>query len=204
MTRSGARKKIILRPQGAKKKRGPKKSESEKFLEECKRKNYVCSAAGVHVLEILEEYTKKHVMSGEPAVLRELLRNAHKLMPDGPPKSKIRGILVYLTRSTMVVTWMKVAKVLKAMADIKAVTTFAKPREIPFDRIVDSTTILQMSTNPKYGDRIKVMDAKIERLKGPQTGSKKGKKTTGERPTGMGELPSLTELSGNNSGDLFN
>ena len=120
------------------------------------------------MFEILEQYCKNHAVTAEPAVLRELLRNTHRSLAPGPPKSKIRGILAYFTRTSMMVTWMKLARVLKIMAEREKVRTFVPARkEIPFDRVVDSTTLLQMSTNPAYHERIQIMDAKIERLKRP-------------------------------------
>lgn len=145
--------------------RGPARSESENLLLECQSKNYKLTDKAIHALEILEEYTKRHVVSVEPVVLREILRTAHRMLPPGPPKSKIRGILVFLTRSSIMVTWMKISRVLKVLGELNRVNTFSKPKEIPFDRIVDSTTLLQMSTNPRYEERIEIADAKIQRLK---------------------------------------
>ena len=152
-----------------KKVRRPKKkqSESEKLREECTETGYTVGEAAAQILEILEEYTKRHLMSMEPWVLRELLRAAHKIMPAGAPKSKIRGLLGYFTRTSCTKTWMKLANILKVLADCEGKTTFARVKEVPFDRIVDETTILQMSANPRYQDRVELIDAKIERLKGP-------------------------------------
>ena len=143
-----------------------KMSETEKLLQLCQDKNYEGSISGDHMFEILENYVKYHVVSAEPFVLRELLRSTHKALPAGPPKSKIRGLLLYFTRVPIMVTWMKLSGILKVMADRKKVTTFVNERkEVPFDRIVDSTTLLTMATNPRYQERIELMDAKISRLK---------------------------------------
>ena len=154
--------------------RGPARSESENLLLECQSKKYELTNEATHALEILEEYTKRHVVSVEPVVLREILRTTHRVLPPGPPKSKIRGILVFLTRTNIMVTWMKISRALKVLGELHRVNTFSKPKEIPFDRIVDSTTLLQMSSNPRYEERIEIADAKIQRMR------------TGGRPLGPG------------------
>ena len=50
----------------------------------------------LQALEILDQYVKKHLLDGEPVFLREILRLVHKMLPKGPQKSKIRGILCKL------------------------------------------------------------------------------------------------------------
>ena len=148
------------------KKKASKLSESTKLARACNHSGYKCTDKGTHMLEILENYCKYHVLSAEPEVLRELLRATHKMLPKGPPKTKIRGILCYFTRTPIMGTWMKLARVLKVLADQNGVTTFVKPqKEIPFDRVVDSTTILTISANPRNEDRIKIMDTCIARIK---------------------------------------
>ena len=84
---------------------------------------------------------------------------------------------------------MKLARVLKVLAEMKKVTTFVSERkEIPFDRVVDSTTLLTMATNPRYQERIELMDAKIERLKVPP-------KSKGQRSqAAASDMPSLESL----------
>ena len=145
-------------------------SDSEKLIKACNELGYSAPQSGIHMFEILEQYCKNHAVTAEPAVLRELLRSTHKMLSPGPPKSKIRGILAYFTRSPIMVTWMKLARVLKIMAEREKVRTFVPAKkEIPFDRVVDSTTLLQLSTSPAYQERIQIMDAKIERLKTPHS-----------------------------------
>ena len=82
-------------------------------------------------------------------------------------------------------TWMKLSRVLKVIADTKKITTFVSDRkEIPFDRVVDSTTLLTMATNPRYQERIELMDAKIERLKVPtKTKVAKSRQTASDMPS---------------------
>ena len=149
--------------------RRPRRSEFQQLKELCQTDSYAIGPEGSHVLAMIEDYCKRHFSSMEPWVLRELLRVAHKSLPKGAPKSKIRGILGYFTRSTSTKNWMKIAIVLRAVAAQEKVKTFVQPKEIPFDRVVDESEILSMSGNPRYMERIQVMDAKIERLK--KTGS---------------------------------
>ena len=47
----------------------------------------------LQALEMLDQYVKKHLLDGEPVLLREILRMVHKMLPKGPQKSKVRGIL---------------------------------------------------------------------------------------------------------------
>ena len=145
--------------------RRPRRSEFQKLKDSCQGEAYAIGPEGSQVLAILEDYCKRHFSSMEPWVLRELLRVAHKSLPKGAPKSKIRGILGYFTRSNSTKNWMKIAIVLRAVAAQEKVKTFVQPKEIPFDRVVDESEILSMSGNPRYLERIQVMDAKIERLK---------------------------------------
>ena len=51
------------------------------------------SGSVVQSLEILDGYLKRHLLDSEPVMLREILRLLHRMMPKGPQKSKIRGIL---------------------------------------------------------------------------------------------------------------
>ena len=156
------------RPKKQKTKKGtrrPRRSEFQKLKDDCQETEYAIGPEGSQVLAVLEDYCKRHFSSMEPWVLRELLRVAHKSLPKGAPKSKIRGILGYFTRSNSTKNWMKIAMVLRAVASQEKVKTFVQPKEIPFDRVVDESEILSMSGNPRYTERIEVMDAKIQRLK---------------------------------------
>merc|ERR1712142_86935 len=145
--------------------RGPRMTESQKFKLACTESWFKVDQASNQVLELLEEYCKRHFASMEPWVLRELLRMAHKSLPVGPPKSKIRGILGYFTRSNSVKNWLKISFVLRTVAANENTTTFTGIKEIPYDRVVDESQILSLAGNPRYQERIQVMDAKIERLR---------------------------------------
>ena len=159
----------------ARKKRAPKLTGEEKLLLECEETAFQITPEGQQMLEVLEGYTKAHLVTTEPFVLRELLRSAHKCMPAGPPKSKLRGILAYYTRSPIMVTWSKLSQVLNAVAAQENLTTFEKEKDVPGDRIVDETTILRMRANPRYADRIEVLDTKIKALKIERPAAKQNK-----------------------------
>ena len=172
----------------ARKKRAPKLTGEEKLVQECEETAFQITPEGQQMLEVLETYTKAHLVTTEPFVLRELLRSAHKCMPEGPPKSKLRGILAYYTRSPIMATWSKLSQVLNAVATQENVTTFEQGKDVPGDRIVDETTILRMRANPRYADRIEVLDTKIKALKLERPANKAGKgkaqqKRTGVKPT---------------------
>ena len=140
-----------------------RQTESEKLLalSEC----YQLTPSAEHTFELLEYYSKHHTLTCEPAVLRELLRMSHKFMTNGAPKSKIRGILGYFTRNPLMQTWMKTNQILAVTASLEHRNTFKSDIEIPFDRIVDQTTILRLRGNPHNQDKIQIMEAKVNRLK---------------------------------------
>ena len=141
--------------------RKPKKTGMEKFIAESRDVQYVPTAPELQLLEILETYTKSHILSCEPWVLRELLRSTHKSMNAGPAKKKIRGVLAYFTRSSAMVTWSKISQVLRGiLTATDGGETFVGEREIPYDRVVDDTKILQMAANPRYEERIELIDTK--------------------------------------------
>ena len=147
-------------------KRAPKKTAMEKFIAESRDIQYVPTAPELQLLEILETYTKSHILTCEPWVLRELLRSTHKSMNAGPAKKKIRGILAYFTRTKAMVTWSKISQVLQGiLTATDGEETFVGEREIPYDRVVDDTKILQMAANPRYEERIELIDTKIQALK---------------------------------------
>ena len=135
------------------------------FEEMCERQSHLLGDSALQALEILETYTKQHLLSCEPAVLRELLRTTLKFLPNGVVKTKIRGILAYFTRNPATKTFMRLAKILETVAKAEDITTFVKPKEVPFDRIVDETTILRISGREDNIDLFEITDAKIERLK---------------------------------------
>ena len=160
----------------------PKLSGGDKLIQECEDAAFQITPEGQQMLEILETYTKAHLVTTEPFVLRELLRSAHKCMPAGPPKSKLRGILAYYTRTPIMATWSKVSQILTAVAAQEKITTFERELDVSCDRIVDETTILRVRANPLLADRIEVLDTKIKALKrvNPKNPiiKRKGKKAT--------------------------
>ena len=101
-------------------------------------------------------------------MLRELLRTTLKFLPNGVVKTKIRGILAYFTRNPATKTFMRLAKILETVARAENVTTFVKPKEVPFDRIVDETTILKIAGREDNMELFEITDGKIERLKRPK------------------------------------
>ena len=60
---------------------------------------------------------------------------------------------------------MKLAQILQAVAKADNITSFNTGREIPFDRVVDQTTILRLSGKPQYEEKIELMDAKLLRIR---------------------------------------
>ena len=163
-------------------------SDSEKLLAALQADMFVLNSGTEQMLELLEEYTKRHLVDSEPYVLRELLRALLRVMPNGTAKSKIRGILGYFTRSPIMKTYMKLAKVMQTVAKTAHKTTFASEKIIPYDRIVDDTTILRLNGNPRYQERITIMDAKVERLKVPKKAGNRGPQNDPET------MPSLESL----------
>ena len=161
------RKILAIKPSsGAKGRNGRvKKSSAEKFEELCKSQINCITNSTLQVFEILEDYTKHHLLSCEPIVLRELLRSALKFLPSGIVKTKIRGILSYYTRMPISKTFMKLAQVLEIVAKTEKLTTFTTPKEIPFDRIVDQTTILRVVGRPQNNEKISIINDKVDRLK---------------------------------------
>ena len=182
------------RTKKAPKPRKDRQSESEKLLalSDC----YQLTPSAQQTFELIEHYSKHHTLTCEPAVLRELLRMSHKFMTPGAPKSKIRGILGYFTRNPVMTTWMKTNQILKVTASIEKKNTFKTDVEIPFDRVVDQTTILRLNGNPHNQQKIQLMDAKVARLKTQPPKTKKAKPaTTGEAIEGTYEgMPGLGSL----------
>ena len=76
-------------------------SKSKAKLEKAKQKLLIgfrgklldMSSSVLQSLEILDAYMKRHIMDAEPALFREILRMVHKVLPSGPQKTKIRGVL---------------------------------------------------------------------------------------------------------------
>ena len=171
----------------AKPRKRVRKTDSEKLFEGLQAEMFVLNNGMEQMLEVLEEYTKRHLVDTEPYVLRELLRALLRVMPDGMAKSKVRGILGYFTRTPVMKTWMKLAKVIHTIAKTAHKTTFVTEKLVPYDRVVDDTTILKINGNPRYQERITIMDAKIERLKLP-------KKQKPNRQVGSDSLPSMESI----------
>lgn len=61
------------------------------------------SGSVVQSLEILDSYLKRHLLDAEPVILREILRLLHRMMPKGPQKSKVRGILGKITTTEILI-----------------------------------------------------------------------------------------------------
>lgn len=138
-------------------------NEVQKFEELCELQSNLIGESALQILEILETYTKYHLLSCEPAVLRELLRASLKFIPKGVVHTKLRGILAFFTRNPSVKTFMKLAQILEGVAKAEGESTFVEDKEVPFDRIVDQTTIIRMSG--RQISHFELIDAKINRLK---------------------------------------
>ena len=83
---------------------------------------------------------------------------------------------------------MKLAKVIVTIAKASHKTTFVVEKLVPYDRVVDDTTILRIHGNPRYQERITIMDAKVERLKLP-------KKQKPNRQVGSDSMPSMESIA---------
>ena len=130
------------------------------------------------MLEILDEYVKRHLIDGEPMILRELIRMVHSSLPPGPQKSKARGILAYYTRTTAPMNWVKVAEFLDCVATSSNVQTFTSERVLEWDRVVASDLVLREVTRPDSLMRMQLQSAKLDRLK---------KRTPSQIMQGVGE-----------------
>ena len=65
----------------------------EKLVQLLKSNKLTLVGLPLQCIQLLEYYMKNHIHDGEPVMLREVLRLAHKLLPLSPAKSKLRGIL---------------------------------------------------------------------------------------------------------------
>ena len=160
-----AQKLLTIKPSGrTTPRRRTRKTNAEKFEDLCRSQTSLLSGSAFQVFEILEDYTKHHLISCEPAVFRELLRTTLKFLPQGIVKTKIRGILAYYTRSSITKTFMKLAQILETVSTVEDITTFKSEKEVPFDRIVDQTTILRISGKPQLAENFEILNGKVERL----------------------------------------
>ena len=69
------------------------KNSQKKLKEIFERSNLNLSNSLMRVFEVLDDYTKKHLLDSEPVIFRELLRLVHRFLPKSEQKSKIRGVL---------------------------------------------------------------------------------------------------------------
>ena len=172
------------------KKRAPKDAKTKirdamkvtgKLEEAFASQELVLSGSEAQVLEILDQYLKKHLLEGEPYVLREILRLVHRTLPKGPQKSRVRGILCKknantknvlinilgsLTRSPAELTWVKISQLLHSIARSQNIVSFESEKVIKMERVVDPTIVLREVTRPTGMELMRGQTAKLERLRG--------------------------------------